>query len=226
MATKTTTQPETPAELTDLEQLLAEVTDAENRISYWETEAQTRQAHLAEVEATGVVDALADPETADATADRMAVARASADLSNNTLAAARTALVEAQRAVFRGRAAEMRAEAQAKRDEAAVRQAKTNALLAELEEWEDGAVYLAYHYRLVSTWTLGRPWKMPLTQRIEGEAVNLDHQAAVWDDRADRGDLGNFPGWVRLAAAESAPPVLEEAEAAEEPVTGAVATAA
>jgi hypothetical protein len=195
---------------------LADVPRGEDLLGQWEAELAAKSAELDDLERRAGAEALADEGAAARLTSELAGLRAGRDIAAAAVTEARGRLVESRRNVLRVRAAELRDEAQELRAEAERHQARTDDLLAELQEWEGGATYVPYEQWMLDHRTLpaGREFRIPKTRRLMNQAEQVDRQAEMYDERAANGHPTNQAAWVSSLAAEAS----EASEAAQMPV--------
>jgi hypothetical protein len=155
-------------------------------VARWESEQAAKTAELADLEARIGAEVLADETAADRLAEQTAKLRAGIDVAGRTARAASDRVTEAGRAVLRAYSAELKANADHLRAEVEQRQAKTDAMLKALTEWEGGCRYVPWEPARDATMTAGSiSYKIPQTQALRNQVSSLDAKAAQYAQYAD-----------------------------------------
>ncbi|MFB4300641.1 hypothetical protein [Actinomadura sp. NTSP31] len=151
----------------------AELQEARDRVTEWTERLAGERRTVSGIE-TSMGEAALTAGDAGEIASRLAEARAAEDVTEAALEQAMYEVVHARGAVIAGRIAELYAEAAALNADADQHHARTLELLAQLSEWEDGAVFVA-----VEPWMLELKGaslggcRIPKTTRLRNQAAGL-----------------------------------------------------
>lgn len=159
-----------------------EVVKVEGTVARWQADATAKRAELVDLEARAGDEVLADETAAVRLTEQMTALRSGIDIADRAAEAAGRKLADVRRALLRARAVEMRDQAASLLQNAEKRQKRTDALLAELADFE-GVPFAPAPIRS----TMGNPDIMPFTrtQGMREHAAQLNHQALQLDEQAE-----------------------------------------
>lgn len=180
----------------------AALADAEATVARWEAEATAAGAEHASLLERSGDEVIADPDSSGRIADLLTRLSSRQVLAANAVTAAVRRVEVAQRAVLSARAVEVRARAARLRTTAAVRQRKTDRLLADLKAHE-GCDYLPFRPERApgQITTVIVPWTTIASQT----AAALDAQAAELEQVAADGSAEQVAGAVGRPVPEPRP---------------------
>lgn len=191
--------------------LIRWIADSEDRTRA----AETAAAELAEAEAVAGDEAFETPDDLDQLGEDLVRRRAQLEVSHRAVEAARGRVDAARRSVLVARAGDLRARVRRLREVAEVRQARTDALLAEVGSFERTTYAVPVHLGIVGAAPAGA---IPLTQRMRLCADWLNGQADEFDRLAE----SSTPEQLAVVVNRPAPPVepveataIAEADSAE-----------
>jgi len=168
--------------------------DAESALARWAAEVEAKGAELASMQERAGEEALDDPDGAGAIAAAMSRLGNEQDVARRAVAAATARVQAARRKVLGERVAALTDRVARLRKAAAIRQKRTDVLLAELLEHE-AATYVPYVPGPVSSGE-SASFKIPVTQLLLANATVLEQKAKALLVVAESGTADAVAVWV------------------------------
>ncbi|MFI7148420.1 hypothetical protein ACIBO2_26205 [Nonomuraea sp. NPDC050022] len=173
---------------TPVERAFADLDKARETVARWQAEQAAKRAELSDLESRIGAEVLDDESAAERLADQAVKLRAQIDVAARTERAATDRVTDAGRAVLRAYAGEQQANADRLRSQVEQRQAKTDAMLKAVSEWEGGVSYTPVTPSSLEVQGAGQSgvsYKIPLTVALRNQMTGLEAKARQYEGYAD-----------------------------------------